>query len=43
MFNIIIAAVSALIPIGLVIFYFVITRRLNEPAEKDEQEKDEKK
>lgn len=37
MFNIIIVIISALIPIGLIIFNFFITRSLEKPVSRDEK------
>lgn len=37
MFNIIIVIISALIPIGLIIFYYFITRSLEKPVSQDEK------
>ena len=41
MFNIIIVIISALIPIGLIVFYYFITRSLQKPVSRDENISDE--
>ncbi len=37
MFNIIIVTISALIPIGLIVFYYFITRSTEKPVRRDEK------
>ena len=37
MFNIIIVIISALIPIGLIVFYYFITRSPEKPVRRDEK------
>ena len=37
MFNIVIVIISALIPVGLIILYFLINRSLSRPIEKEDK------
>ena len=41
MFNIIIVIISALIPIGLIVFYYFLTRSLQKPVSRDEKTNNE--